>query len=141
MKTKQDTNGETVIDWQSYVDDDLMSSGYVSGAAIYDSNGSILANSLDLMISEYEFEEIADGFNGVYPFTEKQDGITIAEMSYYTVYSDDSESFFGTNGCEGVYIYKTGAVYLIVTYNNGADSVECKSVVESLFDRLKNEGW
>ncbi|KAG2222114.1 hypothetical protein INT45_007550 [Circinella minor] len=140
MKTKQDTNGETVIDWQSYVDDDLMGSSRVNEAAIYDFNGSKLASTPDFTISDSEFKEIANGFNGTAPFTEKKD-VTIVETPYSTVSSDDKELFSGESISGGVLIYKTGAVYLIVTYDDSIEPEACKSAVESLTEYFKDEGW
>jgi len=127
------------MSWQSFVDDQLISTGYVAGAAIAGHDGSIWARSGSFNCSRDEVKKIIGSWDNASAM--EMYGITVDGVRY-TFWPNEiaNENVVrARKGSVGVHICKTTMVFIISTYADVNDP-KCASVTEKLGDYLISVG-
>ncbi|KAI7889314.1 profilin [Mucor mucedo] len=127
------------MSWQSYVDNNLVGTGYVSQAGIYGLNGGgVWAASSGFTVQANEIQEIISGFTKADHILAS--GIHINGTKYLTL-SANERSIYGKKGSTGVCIVKTTQAVLVALYDDKIQPGACTKVVESLADYLISVGY
>ena len=119
--------------WQSYVDENLVGTGYVAKGAIVGLDGSTWASSASFL-SEGEPAAIAGAFSlPVYPEEGSiiETGLYIEGQKYFAIQANE-EFIYLKKGPLGAYLYKTNQAVVLGRYAEGTNPANCKSVVEDL---------
>lgn len=121
------------MSWQTYVDDNLMKTGFFSHAAIIGQGGGIWASSSDFPISTEEQAELVKGFQE--PDNIQASGIRLAGVKYFTLQAND-RSIYGKKGATGCVCVKTKLSVLVTVYKAGVQPGDATKITESLADYL-----
>nr|P22271.2 RecName: Full=Profilin-A [Physarum polycephalum]AAA63523.1 profilin A [Physarum polycephalum] len=125
------------MSWQAYVDDQLVGTGHVIGAAIIGHDGNVWA-SKNLSLKAGEGAKIVNGFKD--SASVLSGGIFVDGQKYLTIKADD-KSIYGKKGAGGVVLVKTGQSVLIGHYNETIQPGQATTVVEKLADYLRENGY
>ncbi|KAI9317459.1 profilin [Dichotomocladium elegans] len=126
------------MSWQTYVDNNLVGTGFVSQAAIYGTNGSKWATSPGFELSATEVNEIITGFSNA--DSVRGAGVHMNGDKYYVLRADE-RSIYGKKQSDGCCIVKTNQAILIGIYKEGVQPGQCTKVVENLADYLISVGY
>lgn len=132
------TSLQSKMSWQTYVDTNLVGTGFVSRGAIIGHDGSSWAKSPGFEVSSAEGQKIKQGFSD--PSGLRASGIHVAGKKYLCLRTDD-RSIYGKKGSAGICIVKTGQAILIGEYDENIQPGQCTTVVEKLADYLINSGY
>lgn len=126
------------MSWQSYVDDQLISTGYVAAAAIAGHDGSIWAKSGSFNCSPDEVKKILGSWDNASAMG--MSGITVNGLRYMFLSAND-KVVRAKKGSAGVHICKTTQAVIISTYAEPTVPEQCANVTEKLGDYLISVGY
>jgi len=126
------------MSWQTYVDSNLVGTGFVTQGAIAGHDGSIWAISPGWKISADEVKKIIAAYTDPGPL--RASGMFLNSDKYFVLQVTD-RSIYGKKGAGGVVVVKTGQTVLIALYNDKIQPGQCTNVVEKLGDYLIENGY
>jgi len=126
------------MSWQAYVDDNLLASGCVTAAGIYDLQGNPWAYSAGFAAQVAEVGAVA-GAMASNATTLAGTGVVVAGVKYMFVRGDENE-VYGKKGQEGVVFCKCNTCILVAYHNDKIQPGQCSSAVGKLCDFLKESG-
>ncbi|OMJ08639.1 Profilin-1A [Smittium culicis] len=126
------------MSWQTYVDSNLVGTGYVNQAAIYGLDGNPWAISSGFKISPEEFKGILASFTD--PSTIRASGLYLSGIKYFALNCNE-RSVYGKKESTGVICVKAKTCVLIGTYGEHVQPGQATSVVEKLADYLIGVGY
>ena len=124
------------MSWQAYVDDQLVGTECVTGAAIVGHDGSVWA-AKNLALKTGEGAAIVALFNN--SSAAFSSGITVGGVKHLCIRAD-GRSVYGKKGAGGVVCVKTGQCVLIGKYDDTIQPGQATTVVEKLGDYLIENG-
>ncbi|GMK58720.1 hypothetical protein CspeluHIS016_0601620 [Cutaneotrichosporon spelunceum] len=126
------------MSWQSYVDDQLISTGKICKAAIIGKAGGVWAASEGYELSQAEQNFITHtAFSD--PQTVRAGGITLAGFKFMTIQASEDE-VIGRKGDRGVFIIPTEQAILVGEYE-ATPAGDGNIVMTKLADYLKSVGY
>ena len=127
------------MSWQAYVDTNLLASGAVTAAGIYDLQGNPWAYSAGFAAQVAEVAAISGHLhadaNGL-----AATGLVIAGVKYMFVRGETGEFVIGKKGNEGVVVYKCNTCLLVAYHDDKIQPGACNITVGKLADFLKENG-
>jgi len=126
------------MSWQAYVDDNLIASGAVTAAGIYDLQGNPWAYSAGFAAQVAEVGAVS-GHMAADATQLAATGLVVAGVKYMFVRGDASE-VYGKKGQEGVIFCKCNTCILVGYHNDKIQPGQCSNVVGKLADFLKEQG-
>ena len=124
------------MSWQAYVDDQLIATQCVTGAAIIGHDGSVWA-AKNLALKAGEGKVLAGLFAN--SSTAFSNGIMVGGIKHLCIRADN-RSVYGKKGAGGVVLVKTGQCVLIGKYDDTIQPGQATTVVEKLGDYLIENG-
>jgi len=124
------------MSWQSYVDNNLIGSGCVTAAGIYDFQGNPWAYSAGFAAQIAEVAAIS-GHLSADASGLAATGLVIAGVKYMFVRGETGEFVVGKKGNEGVVVYKCNTCLLVGYHNDKIQPGQCSATVAKLGDFLK----
>jgi profilin len=124
--------------WQDYIDNNLLGSSCITGAAILQLDGVTIAASQDFAVSTEEVYSILDGMQDSALFYQR--GVMINGVLHVPL-SVTANIVRARNGTKGVCIYKTDKLLIVSTYDEPIKPIQAASVVEELGVFLRNQGY
>jgi profilin len=119
--------------WQSYVESNMVMTGFVTVGAILGHDGSIWAISPGFNVSADETKKLFAGYSDPSPL--RAGGLFINGQRYLVLKADD-RSIYGKKGTGGVITVKTGQAILVGLYDEKIQPGQCANVMEKLADYL-----
>jgi len=126
------------MSWQTYVDSNLIGSGFISKASILGLDGSTWATSSGFSITADEGKKLAGAFKD--PNVLRANGLFAAGEKYLVIKADD-RSIYGKKGAGGVAAVKTTQGILVGVYKEGVQPGQATTTVEKLADYLIDNGY
>ncbi|OLY85101.1 Profilin-1B [Smittium mucronatum] len=126
------------MSWQSYVDTNLVGTGYISQAAIYGLDGNPWAISAGLQIKPEEFKTLLGAFTD--PSQIRANGLYFDSRKYFALNCND-RSIYGKLESSGVICVKAKTCVLIGFYGEHVQPGQATNVVEKLADYLISTGY
>ena len=125
--------------WQDYIDNTLLSSGYVSKAAIFglDKN-QIWAHSSGFQVTQAETKAITKAFTEPEHYTKT--GMTLDTKTYTLVKSTPSY-LIGKHPGGGCVVSKTNRLVIIAVWKDNVHSGSAVNLVGKLIDYLRHENF
>ena len=126
------------MSWQAYVDDNLIASGMVTAAGIYDLQGNrgvlagFAAQIAEVAAISGHLHADASGLAAT--------GLVIAGVKYMFVRGETGEYVVGKKGNEGVVVYKCNTCLVVAYHNDKIQPGACNMTVGKLVDFLKENG-
>ncbi|MBW0528100.1 hypothetical protein O181_067815 [Austropuccinia psidii MF-1] len=127
-----------IMSWQTYVDSNLLGTGYFQHAAILGQAGGSWASSSNFSVSAQEQSDLLKGFDE--PSTIQASGIHLASTKYLTIQAND-RSIYGKKGPMGCVCVKTKQAIIVAVYKEGVQPGEATKCTESLADYLIGNGF
>jgi len=124
--------------WQNYVDDHLLSTKYVTKAAISGHDASIWAVSDGFKVTSDEVKKLLASFNDCEKLA--QGGVTV-EGTRYIFLSSTDRVIRAKKGTSGLHIMKTVQAIIICQYEESVRPEQCAAVTEKLGDYLITVGY
>ncbi|MFH4977862.1 hypothetical protein AB6A40_004571 [Gnathostoma spinigerum] len=125
------------MSWNTYVDSNLIATKNVTKAAIFRSDGQILAKSGGFNILNSEAKAAAAAFN------KKDDayahGLIIGKRKYLVVIVEPG-LIIGSTHEEGFFIYKTKENFIISFYGDRMTAAKCRLTTGRLADYFLSQG-
>lgn len=126
------------MSWQSYVDDQLLSTKQVTHAVICGHDGSIWASSSGFQVTADELKTLISKYANTE--TLASSGVTIAGTKYMFLSRSD-KVVRAKKGTSGVHCIKTGQTYIVCVYQDPIVPEQAASVTEKLGDYLIQVGY
>lgn len=126
------------MSWQSYVDNNLVGTGFVTKGAIFGLNGSQWCTSPGFQISGPEATAFIAGFNDASPL--RASGLFLQGEKYLLLRADE-RSLYGKKGTGGCVLVKTNQCVLVGLYDEKIQPGQCANTVERLADYLIESGY
>ncbi|KAH3761685.1 profilin I [Pelomyxa schiedti] len=129
------------MSWQTYVDTNLVGSGFVDSAAILDAtNGAVWAKSATFpdVVANKEAAKLVQNFTD--PSVPQSSGILCGKLKYMCVKADP-RSVYGKGNKGGVVTVKTGKCILVGIYVEPKQPGNATKVVEDMADYLLGVGY
>jgi len=126
------------MSWQAYVDTNLIASGAVSAAGIYDLQGNPWAYSAGFAAQIAEVATVSAHFAA--PDALAGTGIVVAGVKYMFVSGDANNEIYGKKGQAGVVFVKCNTCILVGYHDDKIQPGQCRTTVGKLADFLKNAG-
>eukprot|EP01128_Nolandella_sp_AFSM9_P007704 TRINITY_DN42_c2_g1_i2.p1 TRINITY_DN42_c2_g1~~TRINITY_DN42_c2_g1_i2.p1 ORF type:complete len:149 (+),score=34.63 TRINITY_DN42_c2_g1_i2:67-447(+) len=126
------------MSWQSYVDNNLVGTGFISQGAIFGLNGAQWCTSAGFQISGPEAQALIAGFGDAGPL--RANGLWLQGQKYLVLRADE-RSIYGKKGPGGVVLVKTGQAVLVGIYGENTQPGQASSTVERLADYLIETGY
>merc|ERR1712180_188665 len=123
----------TNMQWQNYVDDQLLATKVVTKAAIAGHDASIWAASEGFKITTQDVEKIVASFKDSHDLP--QNGVTVAGTRYFFL-SNTDKVIRAKKGTSGVYVMKTTQAIIICQYEEPVIPEQCAAVTEKLGEYL-----
>ena len=127
------------MSWQAYVDDNLLASGSVTAAGIYDLQGNPWAYSAGFAAQIAEVAAISGHLHADASGLAAT-GLVIAGVKYMFVRGETGEMVVGKKGNEGVVVYKCNTCLVVAYHNDKIQPGACNMTVGKLVDFLKENG-
>jgi len=127
------------MSWQAYVDTNLLASGMVTAAGIYDLQGNPWAYSAGFAAQVAEVAAVSGHMHTGDPSGLAGTGIVVAGVKYMFV-SGSAEEVYGKKGNDGVVFCKCNTCILVGYHNDKVQPGQCRSTVGKLADFLKESG-
>jgi len=127
------------MSWQAYVDTNLIASGSVTAAGIYDLQGNPWAYSAGFAAQIAEVAAVSGHMHTGDPSGLAGTGVVVAGVKYMYVQGSGDE-VYGKKGNEGVVFAKCATCILVGYHNDKIQPGACRSVVGKLADFLKEQG-
>ena len=127
------------MSWQAYVDDQLVGTGVVTKAGIYDLQGEEWATSPDFLSHE-EMAHVAGGFATDVDIAAHFGGST-SLMGSYTMFVSGDESemvFMQQSNC--FFFFKCSTCIIAAHSTDGITGSQCRATAGKLVDYLKKQG-
>lgn len=126
------------MSWQSYVDDQLLSTKMIKHAVICGHDGNIWASSADFKVTPEELKVLISKYGD----TDKlaSSGVTIAGTRYMYLSSTD-RVVRAKKGTNGVHAIKTQQTYIVCLYEDPVVPEQAATVTEKLGDYLIQVGF
>lgn len=126
------------MSWQSYVDDQLLSTKMIKHAVICGHDGNIWASSAGFAVTPEELKALISKYGD----TDKlaQSGVTIAGIRYMYLSSTD-RVVRAKKGTNGVHAIKTQQTFIICLYEDPVVPEQAATVTEKLGDYLIQVGF
>lgn len=126
------------MSWQSYVDDQLLSTKMIKHAVICGHDGNIWASSADFKVTPEELKTLISKYGD----TDKlaSSGVTIAGTRYMYLSSTD-RVVRAKKGTNGVHAIKTQQTYIVCLYEDPVVPEQAATVTEKLGDYLIQVGF
>lgn len=128
--------------WQSYVDDNLVGTGYVAKGAIVGSNGSVWAQSSNLNLVEGEGSAMVAGFSN--PENVLSNGLYIEGAKYFAIKVDvesQPQVIYLKKGPISACVAKTTQAVVLGIGNEGQNAALLNNTVEDLANYLIESGY
>jgi len=126
------------MSWQQYVDANLVGTGMVTSAGIYDLQGNPWAYSAGFAAQVAEVAAVSAHFAA--PSGLAATGATIAGVKYMFVRGEENAEIYVKKGAEGVVFYRCNTCILVGYHNDKIQPGQCSSTVAKLGDFLKESG-
>jgi len=126
------------MSWQSYVDDQLLSTKLIKHAVICGHDGNIWATSADFKVTPEELKVVISKYGSTDQLA--QSGITIAGTRYMYLSSTD-RVVRARKGTSGVHAIKTQQTFIICVYEEPVVPEQAAIVTEKLGDYLIQVGF
>lgn len=126
------------MSWQSYVDDQLLSTKMVKHAVICGHDGNIWAQSANFGVTPEELKVLIEKYNNVDALASS--GITIAGVRYMYLSSTDKVVRARKNS-SGLHCIKTTQTYIVCLYEEPTVPEQAATVTEKLGDYLIQVGY
>ncbi|KAF9918956.1 profilin, required for normal timing of actin polymerization in response to thermal stress [Lobosporangium transversale] len=128
------------MSWQSYVDDQLIKTGYVAKGGIYGrEDGSLWAASEGFKPSAAEIQSVIAAFNN--PADIQANGLYLEGHKFVYLRATPDGSILARSGATGVCCAGTPKTVIIGYYTEGQEAGNCNVTVERLADYLKANGF
>ena len=127
---------EGKMSWQAYVDTNLLASGMVTAAGIYDLQGNPWAYSAGFAAQVAEVAAIS-GHLAADPNGLAGTGFVVAGVKYMYVRGETNEYVIGKKGAEGVMVFKCNTCVIVAYHDDKITSGACNHAVSKLADFLK----
>mmetsp|Transcript_7229 Transcript_7229/g.23859 ORF Transcript_7229/g.23859 Transcript_7229/m.23859 type:complete len:128 (-) Transcript_7229:74-457(-) len=125
------------MSWQAYVDDNLLASGMVTSAGIYDLQGNPWAYSAGFAAQVAEVAAVSAHFAA--PSGLAATGATIAGVKYMFVRGEENAEIYVKKGAEGVVFYRCNTCIIVGHHSDKIQPGQCSSTVAKLGDFLKEQ--
>ena len=125
------------MSWQAYVDDNLVKSGMVSAAGIYDLQGNPWAYSAGFAAQVAEVAAVSAHFAA--PAGLAATGATVAGIKYMFVRGEENAEIYVKKGAEGVYFFRCNTCIIVGHHNDKIQPGQCSATVAKLGDFLKEQ--
>jgi len=123
------------MSWQSYVDTNLVGTGYITKAAIIGIDDKrVWANSATLDLSPEELEAVATAFSDLAKV--EAQGLRLEKEKFFTVKATADEIQLKRRA-DGACLYKTNRAIILGIYEAPIQQTECFAVVSTLGDYFK----
>lgn len=126
------------MSWQSYVDDQLLSTKMVKHAVICGHDGSIWATSAGFQVTPEELKTLISKYSNT--DTLAASGVVIAGTKYMFL-SQTDKVVRAKKGTSGVHCIKTTQTYIVCVYEEPIVPEQAASVTEKLGDYLIQVGF
>jgi profilin len=123
------------MSWQAYVDSNLIGSGAVTAAGIYDHAGNPWAYSAGFAAQIAEVAAVSAA-QAADPTSLAGSGIVVAGVKYMFV-SGDKDEVYGKKGNTGVVFCKCNTCILVGYHDDKIQPGACRTAVGKLADYLK----
>eukprot|EP00320_Phaeocystis_rex_P021908 CAMPEP_0119057438 /NCGR_PEP_ID=MMETSP1178-20130426/1891_1 /TAXON_ID=33656 /ORGANISM="unid sp, Strain CCMP2000" /LENGTH=127 /DNA_ID=CAMNT_0007038267 /DNA_START=33 /DNA_END=416 /DNA_ORIENTATION=- len=126
------------MSWQAYVDTNLVGTGQVSAAGIYDLQGNPWAYSAGFNAQVAEVAAVSAHFAA--PEGLAATGVTIGGIKYMFVKGEANQVVQSKKGAEGVFLYRCNTCIIVAYHNDKVQPGNCLATVSKLGDFLKESG-
>ena len=126
------------MSWQAYVDDNLIKSGMVSAAGIYDLQGNPWAYSAGFAAQVAEVAAVSAHFAA--PTGLAATGATIAGVKYMFVRGEENTEIYVKKGATGVCFCRCNTCIIVGYHDDKIQPGSCQMTVGKLADFLKESG-
>ena len=124
------------MSWQQYVDANLVGTGTVPSAGIYDKAGNPWAYSAGFAAQVAEVKVVADALATGDPSCLAGTGAVVAGVKYMFV-RGDADSVYVKKGAEGVYFFMCNTCVVVAYHNDKVQAGACNATAGKLVDFLK----
>mmetsp|Transcript_15549 Transcript_15549/g.50180 ORF Transcript_15549/g.50180 Transcript_15549/m.50180 type:complete len:128 (-) Transcript_15549:73-456(-) len=126
------------MSWQTYVDTNLVGTGMVTSAGIYDLQGNPWAYSEGFAAQVAEVAAVSGHFAA--PSGLAATGATVAGVKYMFVRGEENAEIYVKKGAEGVVFYRCNTCIIVGYHNDKIQPGQCSTTVAKLGDFLKESG-
>uniref|UniRef100_A0A6U9CQC2 Profilin n=1 Tax=Emiliania huxleyi TaxID=2903 RepID=A0A6U9CQC2_EMIHU len=126
------------MSWQTYVDTNLVGTGMVTSAGIYDLQGNPWAYSAGFAAQVAEVAAVSGHFAA--PSGLAATGATVAGVKYMFVRGEENAEIYVKKGAEGVVFYRCNTCIIVGYHNDKIQPGQCSTTVAKLGDFLKESG-
>jgi len=120
--------------WDAYISTNLIGSGAVTGAGIYDLAGNPWAYSDGFAAQVAEVKAVSDAMASD-PTSLAGTGVTVAGIKYMYI-NGDKQQVYAKKGNTGVVFFKCNTCVIVGTHNDTIQPGNCKNAVSKLGDYL-----
>ncbi|KAN0006622.1 hypothetical protein ACTFIU_003338 [Dictyostelium citrinum] len=125
------------MDWQTYIDEQLLPNGLCSAAIISSNDGSIWAQSPKIGLNKAECDSLIALFKKPEEVFSK--GVVVGGIKYMGIKGDQT-SIYGKRGATGCVLVKTTKCIIIGVYDEKMHPANATNSVEKLGDYLRDDG-
>jgi len=126
--------------WQPYVDDNLIKTGMVTAAGIYDLQGNPWAYSAGFAAQVAEVAAVSDAMHSGDPGSHLAGtGVTVAGVKYM-YYRGSADDVYANKLNEGVVFWKCTTCLLVAYHNDKIHWGDCHTTVGKLADFFNEQG-
>jgi profilin len=129
-----------VVNWQEFIDTQLLSTGCVSKAAIFSAQGQRWAASRGFEVTPQEAQFISNVFWDPSELHKGGNRLRLSQKIYYAI-KTNGDFLLGRTGSHGCAVSRSRRCTVIGTYEDGAHAVGCMNVVTRVADYLRNENF
>ncbi|KAG0142588.1 hypothetical protein CROQUDRAFT_662377 [Cronartium quercuum f. sp. fusiforme G11] len=126
------------MSWQTYVDGNLIGTGFFSDAAILGLAGGTWASSPNFTITPKEQTDLTRGYEDLTSI--QASGIHLGGVKYLTLQADE-RSIYGRKGGSGCICVKTKQAIIVAIYKPGVQPGSATKATEDLADYLISSGY
>mmetsp|Transcript_26322 Transcript_26322/g.82415 ORF Transcript_26322/g.82415 Transcript_26322/m.82415 type:complete len:128 (+) Transcript_26322:63-446(+) len=126
------------MSWQTYVETNLVGTGMVTSAGIYDLQGNPWAYSAGFAAQVAEVAAVSGHFAA--PSGLAATGATVAGVKYMFVRGEENAEIYVKKGAEGVVFYRCNTCIIVGYHNDKIQPGQCSTTVAKLGDFLKESG-
>lgn len=131
---------QQIMSWQQYVDANLVGTGQVTQAGIYDLQGNPWAYTQSPPFAAQVAEVAAVSAHFAAPAGLAATGAVIAGVKYMFVRGEENAEIYVKKGNEGVYFYRCNTCIIVAYHNDKIQPGTCSACTAKLGDFLKEQG-
>merc|ERR1712055_192267 len=128
----------TTMSWQSYVDDQLISTNMIKNAVIAGHDGNIWASSAGFNVTAAELKVILDRYSSTDQLA--MNGVTVGGTKYMFLSAND-RVVRARKGQSGVHCIKTVRALIVCVYEEPVVPEQAATVTEKLSEYLISVGY